>query len=379
MGLQHTKASGMYGAMPSELLFARYKPVNLEPKNAIGAKWERLLAELDLKSVVEGRRTAIKMHLGGGGGFTTVHPFFVRKLVEHVKAAGAKEVFVTDSPGAVRTAVDRGYTAEVLGCPIVSNTGTADRYVYPKDIVPPHKTLTQVNVAGEMADAEALIDLSHIKAHGAAGFGGASKNLSMGAVDNQTRGRLHALEGGLEWNRDKCNQCRACVDNCSAGAITLDDKGDWSVFYHNCRFCQHCVLICPEQAITMTGGGYSDFQRGMALTTAEVLKTFEPEHVLFINFLTDITIFCDCWGMTTPRLLSDIGILAGRDIVAIEQATLDMIRVEDLIPGTLPDNVELGATGHLFERIHGKDPYSVIGYLAEFGLGSREYRVREVA
>lgn len=91
------------------------------------------------------------MHLGGGTGFTTIHPFLVRKLVEHVRLAGAKEVFVTDSPGAVRTAVDRGYTAEVLGCPILSNTGTADRYVYPKSIVPPHKTLAQVNVAGELA------------------------------------------------------------------------------------------------------------------------------------------------------------------------------------------------------------------------------------
>jgi uncharacterized Fe-S center protein len=364
--------------MSSELLFARYKPVNLEPKNSIGTKWERLLTALELGKAVSGRRTAIKMHLGGGSGFTTIHPFFVRKLVEHVKAAGASEVFVTDSPGAVRTAVERGYTPEVLGCAIVSNTGTADRYMYPKAITPSHRSLEQVNVAGELADAEALIDLSHIKAHGAAGFGGASKNLSMGGVDNKTRGWLHALEGGLKWEREKCNQCRACVDNCSAGAITLNDNGDWSVFYHHCRFCQHCVLICPEQAITMTGGAYAEFQRGMALTTAEVLKTFDPEHVVFINFLTDMTIFCDCWGMTTPRLLPDVGILAGRDIVAIEQATLDQIRVEDLIPGTLPEHVELGANGHLFERIHGKDPYSVIGYLAELGLGSRDYELKEV-
>jgi uncharacterized Fe-S center protein len=364
--------------MMTELLFARFAPINLDPRNSIGTKWDRLLAALDLGSTVSGSRTAIKMHLGGGSGFTTLHPFFVRRLVEAVKRAGAKEVFVTDSPGAVRSAADRGYTSETLGCPIVSTTGTADRYVYEKPVEPPLGTLERVDIAGEIVDAEALIDLSHVKAHGAAGFGGASKNLSMGAVDEKTRGRLHSLEGGLVWNREKCNQCRACVDNCASGAITLKPNGEWSVFYHHCRFCQHCVLICPEQAIEMKGGAYTEFQRGMALATREVLNTFDPQRVVFINFLTDITIFCDCWGMTTPRLVPDIGILAGRDIVAIEQATLDLIRVEDLIPGTLPSHVELGSGKHLFERIHGKDPYAVVESLSELGMGSREYQLREI-
>jgi uncharacterized Fe-S center protein len=365
--------------MSSELLFARFKPINLEPKNSIGAKWPRLLDALDLASVVGGRRTAIKMHLGGGAGFTTIHPLFVRRLVERVKAAGAKDVFVTDSPGAVRDAADRGYTSEVLGCRIVSGTGSADRYVYSKRIDPPLKHLDRVEIAGELVDAEALIDLSHVKAHGACGFGGASKNLSMGAVDEPTRGRLHALEGGLTWDREKCDQCRSCVDNCEAGALSMSDSGEWTVFYHHCRFCQHCILICPKDGIAMAGGAYADFQRGMALTTTEILKTFEPGRILYVNFLTDVTIFCDCWGMTTPRLIPDIGILAGRDIVAIEQASLDLVKVEDLIPGTLPDHIELGAGGHLFEKIHGKDPYLVVKDLAELGQGSREYALKEIA
>lgn len=158
----------------------------------------------------------------------------------------------------------------------------------------------------------------------------------------------------------------------------MSESGEWSVFYHHCRFCQHCVLVCPEGAIEMRGGAYADFQRGMALTTTEVLKTFDEGHKLFINFLTDITIFCDCWGMTTPRLVPDIGILAGRDIVAIEQASLDMIRLEDLIPGSLPDHIELGEGKHLFEQIHGKDPHLVIDYLAELGQGKKEYTLREI-
>ena len=365
-------------SMSSSLLFARFKPSSLEPKNSIGAKWARLLDALDLQSTVADKRTAIKMHLGGGTGFTTIHPLFVRRLVEKVKAAGAKEVFVTDSPGAVRAAADRGYTSEVLGCAIVSGTGTADKYVRSQPIAPAHRGLDHVEIAGEIADSEALIDLSHVKAHGACGFGGASKNLSMGAVDEPTRGRLHALEGGLTWKGESCDDCRACVDSCSSGALSFKENGEWSVFYHHCRFCQHCVLICPQNAITIAGGAYTDFQRGMALTTNEILKTFDKKHVVFINFLTDITVFCDCWGMTTPRLVPDIGILAGRDIVAIEQASLDMIRVEDLIPGSLPDHIELGAGAHLFERIHAKDPYLVVNYLADLGQGTKEYSIQEI-
>ena len=34
--------------MPSELLFARFKPKNLEPKNSIGSKWDRLLDALGM-------------------------------------------------------------------------------------------------------------------------------------------------------------------------------------------------------------------------------------------------------------------------------------------------------------------------------------------
>ena len=40
--------------------------------------------------------------------------------------------------------------------------------------------------------------------------------------------------------------------------------------------------------------------------------------------------------------------------------------------------LDVDERGHLFERIHGKDPYLVVEYLRELGWGSREYRIREV-
>ena len=364
--------------MAADLIFASYKPMTLEPKNSIGAKWLRLLDQLDLAPTVAQRRTAIKMHLGGKVGFTTIHPFFVRKLVAKVKEAGAKEVFIADGPDNVRNAADRGYTHDVCGCRIIATTGTQHNRFYKKSIEPPFQTLKEVELAGEIVDAEALIDLSHVKGHGDAGFGGASKNLSMGCVTPRTRSAIHSLEGGLEWDKEKCTQCKACEENCPNGAISFNEQGELSVSYHDCKFCQHCVLICPEKALTMVGGRYKDFQHAMALSTSQILKTFEPEKVLFINFLMDITVYCDCWGMTTPAIVPDIGVLAGRDIVAIEQASLDLIKTENLIPGSLPPKIELGDTGHLFERIHRKDPYVVVDDLAKLGHGTKEYKLIEM-
>ena len=362
----------------SELLFARYAGKNLEPTNSIGAKWSRMLEALDLARTVRDKRTCIKMHLGGGTGFTTIHPFFTRKLVEAVKAAGATSVFITDSPGSVEHAVERGYTAETVGCPLLPLSGATDRYFQVCPVTPPFGAFREVSIGGEVLAAEALIDFSHVKGHGACGFGGASKNLSMGCVTQPSRGALHALEGGLEWDDKRCTRCKKCAEHCPNQAISFNE-GRFEVFYHNCKYCQHCVLICPAKALRMQGGRYRDFQRGMALTTKAVLEHFAPEQRLFINLLMNVTIFCDCWGMTTPALVPDIGILAGSDIVAIEQASLDLVRTEDLIPGALPPGWTLGASGHLFERVHGKDPHAVVEFLAELGLGTTGYILREIA
>jgi uncharacterized Fe-S center protein len=123
---------------------------------------------------------------------------------------------------------------------------------------------------------------------------------------------------------------------------------------------------------------YEDFQVGMALCTEEVLKTFKPGNVFYINFLTNITALCDCWGLTTPALVPDIGIMASKDIVAIERACLDAIKFENLIPDGAPQGQELGTTGHLFERLHGKNPFIQLRELEKCNLGTQEYTIEEI-
>jgi hypothetical protein len=358
--------------MRSKVLFSSVKFKNYDAKGTLPSKFERLLENTGLKDVVGGKWTAVKMHLGREIGTTTVHPLYVKILVDKLKSWGAKP-FITDQ--VTEGAKVRGYTEEMLGAPIAPVCGVMDKYVYEKAV--DFRTFKNVDVGGNIHDAEVMIDLSHVKGHGTCGYGGACKNIAMGCVTDRTRHQIHSLEGGLVWNGELCTHCEACIASCNHNASSFED-GKFSVFYHNCTTCQHCIKVCPTGAITLDSHNYTDFQTGMAICTDEVLKTFEPGHVYYINFLTNITIICDCWGMSTPALVPDIGIMASSDIVAIETACLGAIKTENLISDGLPQGMELGGKGHLFERIHGKDPYIQLSELEKRGLGMQEYVIEEV-
>jgi len=233
-----------------------------------------------------------------------------------------------------------------------------------------------VNLGGNIVDADAMIVLSHGKGHGESGFGGAIKNIAMGCVDAETRGKIHRLMSStFQWDQSKCTGCLLCRDNCPNEAITYKD-GKISIFDHACKYCMHCVISCPNDAITIDQRGYRYFQHGMALTTREALRTFDPGRVLYVTVLLQVTPFCDCWGFTTPSIVPDIGIVVSDDIVAVEQAALDSIKAENYIPGSLPEQLKMSDTdGHLFQRIWGKDPYLQVRSAARIGLGSTEYNI----
>ncbi|HOV69462.1 MAG TPA: DUF362 domain-containing protein [Clostridia bacterium] len=352
----------------ASVLFDRY-----DGDATLPAKFQRLLDETGLKDIVCDKWTAIKMHLGRGIGFTTIHPLFVKILVDKLKSYGAK-VYITDQD--VSGAAFRGYTEELLGAPIIPVCGTTGKYFYEKHV--DFRSFKNVDVGGNIHDAEVMINLSHVKGHGSCGYGGACKNIAMGCVTDRTRGQIHGLEGGLVWDEEKCIHCMMCVKSCNHNANSFDDNGVYRVFYHHCTNCQHCIKVCDQEAITLDSHNYEDFQTGMALCTKTVLDTFSPGAVYYINFLTNITVLCDCWGLSTPSVVPDIGIMASSDIVAIERASLDAIKVEDLLSSGIPQGLELGKQGHLFERIHGKNPYIQLDKLEQCGLGSQEYCMEEV-
>lgn len=364
--------------MASKILFAPMAFARYEATQTLPEKFVRLLKKSGLADRVAGKTVAIKMHVGEGVTYSTIPPVFVRKLVSFIKESGG-DCFITDHYVYRRHPEERGYTEANLGCPVLDDCGYFGKYYYPKAV--DFKTFKRVDVAGLIHDADFLIDFSHVKGHGSCGFGGACKNIAMGCVTDYTRHQIHALEGGLKWDAAKCIHCKKCIPACNHHANEFKGEGRAAVYdvnYHDCTMCQHCLKVCPTGAITLDSHDYADFQMGMAVCTRAVLDTFQPGNAYFINVLTQITALCDCWGMTTPSLVPDIGIMAGDDIVAIERASIDAIKVENLIKEGVPAGMELSGHGHLFEQLHGKNPYVQLKKLEEMGLGTQAYELEIV-
>ena len=363
--------------MASTVYFAPSRMKRLSAEDSLPAKFRRMLEKVDLAGLFNDKRVAIKMHVGGHLGYTTIHPLFIRTLVTMVKEAGGWP-FLTDGSYSVPAAVARGYTQETLGAPIYPVAGAYDKYFYEKETN--YRSLEKVEIAGNIADAEAMIVLSHGKGHGQCGFGGAIKNLAMGAVTQRTRGWIHGvMDAEFSWNAEACTHCHICRENCPGNAISFNDKDEMSIFSHHCRYCMHCVDSCPTQAITIPPVSMLYFQEAMSRTTKAVLDTFEANRLLYITALLNITPLCDCWGFSSPSLVPDIGIMASTDIVAIEQAAIDSIDGKNFIPGSLPEQVRMTeGDEHLLFRIWGKDPYLQVQTAADLGLGSREYTLEEI-
>jgi uncharacterized Fe-S center protein len=339
----------------------------------------RLLEAADLAPKFGGKRVAIKMHVGGDMGYYTVHPIFVKILVDALKKVDARP-FLVDGSFSTDAAPVRGYTPEVVGARVVGAGGEFDKYYYTRTTEVPG--LPEIELCGHIVDAEAMIILSHGKGHGHTGFGGATKNIGMGCVSCKTRGGIHGLMGShFEWDSEICTHCGQCISGCPTGAIKFNDADKIEINEHFCRYCMHCVTACASNALQMEQPveKFRAFQAGMAAVVKETLSTFKPENVYFITAVMNVTPLCDCWGFSTQPIIPDVGIFASDNIVAIEQASLDKIHTEDLIPNTLPDQLlPIGKEGHLFERVHGKDPYEQVRQCAAAGLGSEKYSLEEI-
>jgi uncharacterized protein len=360
----------------NQILFASSHVERLAQDATLPAKFRRLLEQADLGSRFDGKRVAIKMHVGGGLGFYTIHPLFVRLLVEAVKKAGGKP-FLVDGSYSTDGAAASGYTPEVVGARVVGAGGEFDKYVYPRATDVPG--LPEIELCGNVADADALLVFSHGKGHGHSGFGGAIKNIAMGCVSGRTRGAIHGLMGQhFAWDQELCTHCEQCVSGCPTEAASFDAEGKFGISEHFCRYCMHCVISCPTQALTMEQPEekFRLFQQGMAAACRGLLAEFEPTSVYYLTVLMNITPLCDCWGFSTPPLVPDLGIVGGDNLVAIEQAALDLIDWRKLILENVPEQLcPPGEEGHLFQRLHGKDPYEQVRQCVALGLGSPEYEL----
>jgi uncharacterized Fe-S center protein len=369
---------------PSQVFFGSPRQARLEAKETLPAKLDLILERLCLRDRVRGEIVAIKMHTGGDIGYSTVHPVFVRRIVRAVKEGGGKP-FVTDINDDIISAEERGYTKETLGCPLYPAAGPDEKYYYAHEH--PYKNMRTWKLAGYIRNASFLVNLAHIKGHPSCAFGGAFKNLALGCMIQETRSAMHdTVHYDRYWFPEKCPDPavrKQILDACPHGALVEDKERPEELHLHiePCNQCGRCLQVAPEGSLKIQPANFDAFQEACAISASITLSTFAPGKAVHISLATHMTAVCDCFGFTGMPILPDAGIFGSDDIVAVEQAMLDVTGRTPLIEENLPTSMEVHTrNGHPFRWLHGplKDPYLVTEFAEKLGLGSRSYELIDV-
>jgi uncharacterized Fe-S center protein len=369
---------------PSKVFYGSPRQARLEAKETLPAKLDLILDQLHLRDRVKDETVVIKMHTGNNIVYSTVHPVFVRKVVQAIKDGGGKP-FIADVNWDAQGAEKRGYSPEVVGCQVFPAAGPDEKYFYRHHR--PYKNIQDWHVAGMIEDATFLVNLAHVKGHPSCGFGAAFKNLALGCMVGETRSAIHdTMQYDPYWFPEKCpdeNVRKQIIQACPFEALVEDKQKPDQLHLHpeQCNGCGRCLKVAPPGSLKIDVVNFHSFMEACAISVAVSMSTFAPEKAVHISLATHMTPVCDCFGFTSMPILPDAGIFGSDDIVAIEQAVLDMTAKTPLIEENLPTSMEVHTReGHPFRWLHGplKDPYMITEYGEKLGLGSREYELVDV-
>jgi uncharacterized Fe-S center protein len=359
-----------------------YADLRATVKENLLAKIARLLDRVDLQALVPPRSlVAIKLHFGERGNTAFIRPNFIRAVVDRVKALGASP-FLTDSNtlyagtrgdsvSHLRTAIENGFAFAVVNAPLIIADGL--RGASSKPVKIDREILKTAYIGREIVESDALISVAHFKGHELTGFGGTIKNLGMGCASRQ--GKLVQHSGlSPKVTRKKCVACGECVKHCAQSAISIkDDKA--GIDPRKCVGCGECILICPNEAIDIQWNADTAlFQKKIVEYMYGVLKNKQGRAV-FLNFLTDISPACDCYGHNDAPIVHDLGIMASTDPVAIDQASVDMVNRQTGLDGTSL-STHKGVGQDKFGGLYPKVDWRVqLEYAEKIGLGSRDHEL----
>ena len=344
------------------------------------------LAELaGLNSIITaGDLTAIKLHFGEKGGHAYIRPTFVRKLVDQIKQLGGKP-FLTDSctlyPGerkeavsALTCGIENGFAYAVAGAPLIMCDGLRGHSA--RRVKVDGELLETVDIGLEILEADTLITLSHFKCHELTGFGGAIKNLAMGCSSREGKMEQHSTVAPTIED-DKCTLCGACLKACAHDAIELGESSA-QLDAERCVGCGRCITVCEPGAIKIQWNEESGQVMKKMAEYAVGATSNKQSKQLYINFVTQVSPACDCYGHSDAPIVPDIGILASTDPVAIDQACADLVNQARGFENTaLQTGHEPG--GDKFRGVHPKiDWETTLIHAEKIGLGSRKYTLEKM-
>lgn len=255
-------------------------------------------------------RVAVKLHTGEQNGPNIIPRDWVQSLLESSINNAAIVETNTYYVGDRYTTEEHRETLQVNGwtfCPvdIMDEEGTA---MLP---IRGGKWFSQMSVGSHLKNYDSLVVLTHFKGHVQGGFGGSNKNIGIGCADGRIgKKMIHTRLGS-------------------------DDM--WSI---------------TEE----------EFMERMTESTKSVLDYF-GEKLCYVNVMRNMSVSCDCEGVNAaPVVTPNVGIAASLDILAVDQACVDMIYAM-----TEEEHHDL------IERMESRHGLRQLSYMKELGMGNDRY------
>lgn len=258
---------------------------------------------------------AIKLHTGEKHGPNIIPRPWVRRLIEE-RLSGA-HIVETNSyyEGDRYTTPLHRDTLKVNGwdfCPvdIMDEEGTV--------FLPVNggKWFTHMSMGKNILNYDSLLVLTHFKGHTQGGFGGSGKNIGIGCADGRIgKAMIHTTPGSADM---------------------------WDI-------------------------AKEEFMERMTESAKAVVDHF-GENISFINVLRNMSVSCDCEGVSAqPVVTPNIGILASLDILAVDQASVDLVYA-------LKENER----HDLVERIETRHGLRQLSYMKELKMGNDKYHLIDI-
>lgn len=176
--------------------------------------------------------------------------------------------------------------------------------------------LKEVAMGGHIVNYDSMIVLTHFKGHAMGGFGGSMKNIAIGCASGQVGKRqVHGVPGEV--------------------------PEDWSKWPHDEPLME------------------------LMADSAKATCDYFGKHIVFLNVLRRMSVDCDCAGKRAAEpTIPDIGILASTDILAIDQASCDLV-----FGKPAADNHDL------VERIQSRHGLHQLVSMAKLKMGNPQYEL----
>ena len=172
------------------------------------------------------------------------------------------------------------------------------------------KWFSEMSVGKTLPTYDSFVALTHFKGHVMGGFGGSNKNIGIDCAD------------GKIGKRDIHSQ---------------PDQGQWSI-------------------------AEEELMERMAESTKATVDYFK-DRICFVNVMRNMSVSCDCEGVAAaPVVTPNVGILASLDIVALDQACVDIVFA--MREDEHHDLVECITTRHGLRQL---------SYMKELGMGNDRY------